>query len=112
MTPVLGVSARLLETLVEEVEASGATVVLAHFVHESDFVGEPEDTPSGRRVFEEACRYFDLVCVDTRPALEAARSEGVSLYRRAHWSPEGNAVVAEVIVDGLRGAGLVSGEAP
>lgn len=107
MTPVLPVSARLLERLLGEIAETGARPVLAHFLHASALEGPADQRRSADRVFEESCRHFDIVCVDLRPALTAARDEGVALYRVAHWSPEGNAVVARELARALRAEGLL-----
>jgi hypothetical protein len=49
-------------------------------------------------------RAEDVVFVDLLPVLRARRDDGLYFPNDGHWSPAGNALVADVIAGALDGA--------
>jgi hypothetical protein len=70
------------------------------------------DRPAGQRGTAVAqwaawCDSRGVACLDTTHALAEAHDAGVTLTGRAHWTPAGNAIVAEAIAEALSGLGWI-----
>lgn len=103
------VSVRLLERIIEDARSRGARVVLARLVHEDEVRRTPEGGGDVDRMLDRACEHFDILCVDTRPVIREGILAGESLYRVAHWSPEGNRRVGAEIARAMTAGGLLDG---
>lgn len=93
----------LLRTLDAEVTASGARLLVVYGPQDGEWrsgVPAPE-----WHLLQGACTAVPLVCADALPRFQAAHAERVRLVRRAHWSPEGQAVFAEEVVQALQDRG-------
>lgn len=117
-------AAKLLHQIAEEAHAKGIEVALVNIpylaqvyddVWQASFGSAPDKYDrgiAGRRL-EEICDEAGIHYIDATPAfIERARETGRWLHHPydAHPTPEGHALIAEVVADGLAARGIISSD--